>query len=161
MADLLWDDMSCLSGPDSMGRLPDVCVPNASVEDWQTVLDLLSEKGWKYRYSEGEAVLPVPRAADVLSRPADAECPEPRVRPTADVPAIFRFLADDEIDFDAALRESQGQERLDVFRDFLREPGRRPGKPVPMGAEGDYGHPVPGFGVGADRVVLLADPRVG
>ncbi|MGW6604852.1 hypothetical protein [Streptomyces sp. NPDC055036] len=126
MADLLWDEVKCFFDPDLMGSLPDVRVPDASVEDWQTVLDLVAEKGWKCQYSEGETVLPVPRAGAVLSRPADAECPDLRVWPAADVLAIFRFHAADEVDFDVDLRELQGQERLDVFCDFLRESrGRR------------------------------------
>ncbi len=160
VADLLWDDVSCFFDPDLMGSLPDVRVPNASVEDWQAVLDLVAEKGWKCQYSDGETVLPVPRAEGVLSRPADAECPDLRVWPAADVLAIFRFHADDEVDFDVDLRELQGQERLDVFCGFLREIGRRLGKPVLMDPEGDCGHPVLGFDVEADRVVLLAEPLV-
>ncbi|QDN94489.1 hypothetical protein FNV68_45040 [Streptomyces sp. S1D4-23] len=160
VADLLWDDVKCFFDPDLMGSLPDVRVPNASAEDWQAVLDLVAERGWKCQYSEGESVLPVPRAKTVLSRPADAECPDLRVWPTADVLAIFRFHADDEVDFDVNLRELQGQERLDVFFGFLREIGRRLGKPVLMDPEGDSGHPVLGFDVEADRVVLLADPQV-
>ncbi|MBB4987545.1 hypothetical protein [Streptomyces nymphaeiformis] len=160
MADLLWDDVKCFFDPDLMGSLPDVRVPDVSVEDWQTVLDLVVEKGWKCQYSEGERVLPAPRAEAVLSRPADAECPDLRVWPAADVLAIFRFHANDEVDFDVDLRELQGQERLDVFCGFLREIGRRLGKPVLMDPEGDSGHPVLGFDVGADRVVLLADPQV-
>ncbi|MEH0474897.1 hypothetical protein ACN6K4_003591 [Streptomyces hayashii] len=160
MADLLWDDVSCFFDPDLMGSLPDVRVPEASVEDWQAVLDLVAERGWTCQYSVGEALLPVPRAEAVLSRPADAECPNLRVWPTADVSAIFRFHADDEVDFDVDLRELQGQERLDVFCGFLREIGRRLGKPVLMDPEGGYGHPVLGFDVEADRVVLLTEPRV-
>ncbi|MEV5986436.1 hypothetical protein AB0L85_15695, partial [Streptomyces sp. NPDC052051] len=78
MADLLWDDVSSFFDPYLMGSLPDVRVPNASVEDWQAVLDLVAEKGWERQYSEGETVLPVPRAEAVLSRPADAECPDLR-----------------------------------------------------------------------------------
>ncbi len=124
------------------------------------VLDLRVEKGWRCQYSEGEAVLPVPRAEAVLSRSADAECPELRVWPTADVLAIFRFHAEDEVDFDVDLRELQGQERLDVFCGFLREIGRRLDKPVLMDPEGDYGHPVLGFDVEADRVVVVAEPLV-
>ncbi|MGW2986507.1 hypothetical protein [Streptomyces goshikiensis] len=124
MADLLWDDVSCFFDPDLMGSLPDVRVPECSVEDWQAVLDFVVAKGWKYEYSVGETVLPMPRAENVLSRPADAECPYFRVWPTADVLAIFRFLGDDVVDFDVDLRESQGQERLDVFCGFLREIGR-------------------------------------
>ncbi|MFB7612246.1 hypothetical protein [Streptomyces gardneri] len=59
-----------------------------------------------------------------------------------------------------AEREGAGQDRLDVFCGFLREIGRRLGKPVLMDPEGDYGHSVLGFDVEADRVVLLADPQV-
>ncbi|GAA1543956.1 hypothetical protein GCM10009730_61310 [Streptomyces albidochromogenes] len=68
MADLLWDDVKCFLEPDLMGSLPDVRVPDASVEDWQAVLDLVTDKGWKCQYSEGETVLPVPQAKAVLSR---------------------------------------------------------------------------------------------
>ncbi|RII14837.1 hypothetical protein DSC45_21000 [Streptomyces sp. YIM 130001] len=158
MADLLWSDVKCFFDPDLLGSLPDVRVPGASVEDWQAVLDLVVEKGWKCRYSEGERVLAVPRAEAVLSRPADTECPALRVWPAADVLAIFRFHAVDELDFDVDLRELQGQDRLDVSCDFLGEIGRRVGKRVLMDPEGDRGHPVLGFDVEADRVVLLADP---
>ncbi|MEU7649944.1 hypothetical protein [Streptomyces huasconensis] len=160
MADLLWDDVRCFFDPDLMGSLPDLRVPDCSVEDWQAVLDLVGARGWKRQYSEGETVLPVPRAESVLSRPADAECPNLRVWPAAEVLAIFRFLDDEVIDFDVDLRELQGQERLDVFCGFLREIGRCLGKPVLMDTEGDYGHPVLGFDVEADRIVLLADPLV-
>ncbi|GES29200.1 hypothetical protein AB0G60_24285 [Streptomyces angustmyceticus] len=160
MTGLLWDDVKGFFDPALMGSLPDVRVPNASVEDWQEVLDLVVERGWKCQYSEGERVLPVPRAEVVLSRPPDAECPGLRVWPAVDVLAIFRFHADDEVDFDVDLRELQGQERLDVFCGFLREIGRRLGKPVLMEPEGDSGRPVLGFVVEADRVVVLADPQV-
>jgi hypothetical protein len=74
--------------------------------------------------------------------------------------AVFRFHADDEVDFDVDLRELQGQEPLDVFCGFLRAIGRRLGKPVLMDPEGGYGHPVLGFDVEADRVVLLAQSLV-
>jgi hypothetical protein len=91
---------------------------------------------------------------------ADGECPGLRVRPTADVLAIFRFHTDVEVDFDVDLRELQGRERLDVLCGFLRKIGRRLGNPVLMDPEGEYGHPVLGFDAEADRVVLLADPQV-
>ncbi|WP_329131982.1 hypothetical protein [Streptomyces sp. NBC_00670] len=160
MADLLWDDVKGFFDPEVMGALPDIRVPGTSVEDWQAVLDLVAERGWQCEYVEGETVLPVPPAGVVLSRPPDAECPSLRVRPDTAVLAIFRFGSDDEIDFDVDLRELQGQARLDVFCGFVREIGRRLGKPVFMDPEGDHGHPVLGFDVGADRVVLLAQPPV-
>ncbi|MFF3934487.1 hypothetical protein [Streptomyces hirsutus] len=160
MSDLLWDDVRYFFDLDEMGLLPDVRVPDASVEDWQAVLDLISSRGWKCQYSEGDVVMSVPRAEAVLSRPADAECPDLRVWPTADVLAIFRFHAAEEIDFDVDLRELQGQERLDVFCGFLRAIGRRLGKSVLMDPQGDYGRPVLGFDVEIDRVVLLVEPLV-
>ncbi|MGW2572404.1 hypothetical protein [Streptomyces sp. NPDC001537] len=160
MADLLWDDVKCFFDPDLVGSLPDVRVPGASVADWQAVLDLVVERGWQFEYSEGETVLSVPRAEVVLSRPADAECPNLRVWPRADVLAIFRFYADDEVDFDVDVRELQDQERLDVFCQFVREIGRRLGKPVLMDPEGGYGRPMLGFDVEADRVVLFVEPLV-
>jgi hypothetical protein len=160
MPDLLWDDVKNFFDPDLMGSLPDVRVPDASVEDWQVVLDLVSASGWHFQYSEGRTVMPLPPAEAVLSRPADAELAYLLVRPAAEVRAIFRFYGAEEIDFDVDLRELQGQERLDVFCGFLRAIGRCLGKPVLMDPETDPGYPVLGFDVEADRVVLLADPLV-
>lgn len=161
MAALLWDDVKSFFDPDLVGSLPDVLVPETSMEDWQAVLDLVGTSGWMCRYSEGESVLPVPRAEAVLSRPADAESPELRVWPTADVLAIFRFYSVEEMDFDVDLRELQGQERLDIFCDFLTAIGRRLGKPVVMYAEGGaQSDPVLAFDVESDQVVLLTEPLV-
>ncbi|MFJ8210597.1 hypothetical protein [Streptomyces sp. NPDC096033] len=160
MADLLWDDVSGFFDLDLMGALPDVRVPGCSVEDWQAVLDLVEDRGWKCQYSEGDTVLPVPRAQAMSARPVDGECPTLRVWPTDDVLAIFRFLEDEVIDFDVDLRELQGQERLDVLCGLFREIGRRLGKPVLMDPQGDYGRPVLGFDIVVDRVVLLADRLV-
>lgn len=161
MPDLLWDDVRWCFDPGLMGSLPDVYVLGASPEDWQSVLDLVVARRWTFQYCEGAAVLPLPTAAAVLSRPADAECPELRVWPSADVQAIFRFYAANEIDFDVDLRELQGQERLNVFCGFLTAIGRCLGKAVLMDSEGgDGSHPVLGFDVEADRVVVMAEPPV-
>ena len=51
MPDLLWDDVRWFFDPGVMGALPDVCVPGASVEDWQSVLDLVVAQGWAFQYS--------------------------------------------------------------------------------------------------------------
>ncbi|MFJ4789105.1 hypothetical protein [Streptomyces sp. NPDC088794] len=162
MGDLLWDDVKTFFDPDLMGSLPDVLVPETSVEDWQAVLDLAGTSDWTCHYSEGETELRVPRAEVALSRPADAEPPVLRVWPTADVLAVFHFYSMEEIDFDVDLRELQGQERLDVFCGFLTLIGRRLGKPVVMYGEGGApSHPVLGFDVESDQVVLLAKPQVG
>lgn len=142
-----------------MGSLPDVCVPDTPVEDWQAVLDLVVERGWRFQFSEGDSVLPLPRAEEALCRPVDAEIQVLRVWPTEDVLMIFRFMAVDEIDFDVDLRQLQGQERLDTFCSLLTAIGRRLGKSVLMDSEGGDGtKPVLGFDVAADRVAVMADP---
>lgn len=159
MADLLWDEVKEFFDSDLMGTLPDLLVPGTSVEDWQAVLDLIDERGWKHQYFDGQSIVPVPGAGTVLSRASDAASPELRVWFAADALAIFRFLSTDEIDFDVDLRELQGQDRLDLFCEFLSAIGRQVAKPVLMSSEGGSGHhPVLGFSVESDRVVLLAEP---
>jgi hypothetical protein len=79
VSELLWDDVAHFFDPDLMGSLLDVRVPDTSMEDWQAVLDVMGESGWKCQCSAGDATLPVPRAEAVLSRPTDAECPVLRV----------------------------------------------------------------------------------
>lgn len=160
MPDLLWDDVRNFFDPDLMGALPDVSVAGTSAEDWQAVFDLVRSSGWAWEYSEGGVAAPLPCAAEVLSRPADAETADLRVWPVPGVLAIFRPFSADEIDFDVDLRELQGQAGVDTLCGFLRAIGRRLGKPVAMTAEGDYGNPVLGYDPAADRVVLLADPQL-
>ncbi|MEU9128884.1 hypothetical protein AB0D08_12380 [Kitasatospora sp. NPDC048540] len=160
MPDLLWDDVRNFFDPDLMGSLPDVCVASTSVEDWQAVFDLVRSSGWAWEYLEGCVAGPLPPATEVLSRAASAETVNLRVRPVPDVLVIFRPMSADEIDFDVDLRELQGQAGVDVLCGFLAAVGRRLDKPVAMTAEGDYGNPVLGFDPAADRVVLLAGPRL-
>ncbi|WBP90424.1 hypothetical protein [Kitasatospora cathayae] len=163
MADLLWDDhVAWLLDPSDGGYLPDVYVADTTTADWQALLDLVVEQRWAFEYSEGDTVLPLPRAETVLSRPSGAECPNLRVWPDPEVCAIFRFLGEEEIDFDVDLRELQGQERLDVLCGFLAAIGRRLGKSVPMFYQGDTREPFLGYDVEADRVrVLWTPPEAG
>ncbi|MFF4189298.1 hypothetical protein ACFYZ9_39535 [Streptomyces sp. NPDC001691] len=160
MPDLLWDDVRNFFDPDLMGALPDVCVPNASVADWEAVFDLIRSSGWPREYLEGGVVGPLPSAAEVLSRPGDADAVDLRVWLVPDVLAIFRPMSADEIGFDVDLRELQGQAGVDTLCEFLGAIGRRLDKPVVMTGEGDYGNPVLGFNPAADRVVLLEDPQL-
>ncbi|MFD3743125.1 hypothetical protein [Nocardia sp. NPDC058633] len=159
MPDLLWDDVKNFFDPNLMGALPDVWVPDASVEDWQAVFDLVQSSGWQWGYREADTIRPLPLAAEVLPRPADAEeGVSLYVRPVPGVPMIFRAMSATEIDFDLDLRELQGQAGVDILCDFVCAFGRRLGKPVLMSAEGQYGYPLLGFDPAADHVVLLADP---
>ncbi|MET7362357.1 hypothetical protein ABZS76_28535 [Streptomyces sp. NPDC005562] len=158
MPDLLWNDVKDLFDPELMGTLPDVHVPNASVEDWQSVLDLVRSRGWSYAYSEDGVAVRLPRAADMLARNEDADSLL-RVWPTPGFLVIFRAYEAGQIDFDTDLRELRGQDGVDALCGLLRAIGRRLGKPVLLTPESDPWHPVLGFDVAADRVVLLAEPQ--
>jgi hypothetical protein len=141
-----------------MGTLPDVFVPVASAEDWQAIFDLVEACGWQWEFLQGDTMLPLPVAADVLARPADAETVTLRVWPIPGVLAIFRPMSAEEIDFDVDLRELQGQDGVDTLCAFLSEIGRQLGKPVLMTSEGgSQAHPVLGFDPALNRVILLAN----
>jgi hypothetical protein len=103
----------------------------------------------------------MPHASGVPARTDRVTGPD--TDPDPDTPksvmAIFRPYAAASIDFDVDLRELQGQVQLNVLCGFLRAIGRSLGKPVLLSPETDSGHPVLGFDVEADRVVLLAYPR--
>ncbi|AQZ67215.1 hypothetical protein BKM31_42345 [[Actinomadura] parvosata subsp. kistnae] len=159
MTDLQWDEVREFFDPDLMGALPDLFVPGITVKDWQTVLDLVTARGWKWQYSQGDTALPLPTAAEALARPPEAETASLRVWPAPGVLAIFRFMSDTEIDFDVDLHELQGQKGVDTLCDFLRAIGRELGKPVLMTPEGgSQEHVVLGFDPAAGKVVLLGDP---
>lgn len=158
MPDLLWDEVENFFDPDLMGTLPDLFVPDATVKDWQAVFDLVKTRGWRWQYEQGDTVLPLPTATEVLARPADAETVSLKVWPAPGVLAIFRLMAETEIDCDVDLRELQGQKGIDILCGFLREIGVRLGKPVLMVPEGGHqDHPVLGFDPLVGRVVLFAD----
>ena len=157
--DLLWDEVRQYFNPDTMGALPDLYVPNAAVEDWQVILDLVATRGWQWQYTQGSDALPLPTAAETFARPADAETVSLRVWPSPGMLAIFRFMSENEIDFDVDLRELQGQGGVDTLCALLRAIGAGLGKPVLMTSEGGGSeHPVLGFDPALGKVVLFADP---
>ncbi|MFE1596880.1 hypothetical protein [Nocardia sp. NPDC058705] len=160
MPDLLWDDVKNFFNPNLMGSLPDLWVLGATIEDWQAVFDLVQSSGWTWDYMEGDIVRPLPPAAEVLPRPADAEYVRLHVWPAPGVQVTLWPMSATQVDFDVDLRELQGQTGVDTLCDFVCAIGRRLGKPVFMGAEGQYGYPLLGFDPAADRMVLLADPEL-
>lgn len=159
--DLVWDDVSQWFDVELNGVLPDVCITDTTVADWQAVVDLVRSRGWAYEYSEDGVVGRVPdRVGDILSRRTEANVML-RVWPTPEIQAVFRFWTEEQIDFDVDLREIQGQERLDALCGLLRAIGRRLGKPVLLSPEGFETRPVLGYQVGIDRVVVLPDSSAG
>ncbi|MGI5417970.1 hypothetical protein [Actinomadura luteofluorescens] len=157
MPDLLWDDVRDFFDPELMGSLPDVVIEGTGVEDWQAVFDLLRSEDWAYEYSIDGQALSLPAASEVFAEGREVY-PALQVRPSPGVLLNFWPHESTSVDFDIDLREFQGQERLDLLCGLFRVLGRRLGKPVAMAPEGDHGHPVLGYDVDADRVVLLAGP---
>ncbi len=157
--DLRWDEVREYFNPDTMGALPDLYVPNAVVEDWQVILDLVRTRGWQWQYTRGDEALPLPTATEIFERPADAETVSLKVWPSPGTHAIFRFMSETEIDFDVDLRELQDQEGVDTLCALLHAIGEELGKPVLMTSEGGSPeHPVLGFEPTLGKVVVFADP---
>ncbi|MET7330811.1 hypothetical protein [Nonomuraea sp. NPDC005650] len=158
MADLLWEEVKDLFDPEVNGVLPDVCVPNTSIEDWQAVFDLVRSKGWRYEYCVDGVPLRLP-SAELMLALRDEASPRLNVWPHPDVLAIFRSYAEETVDFDVDLRQLQGQERLDVLCGFLRAIGRCLRKPVVMTSEGGSEDPLLGLDVATGRVALMTELR--
>ncbi|WP_327007600.1 hypothetical protein OHA72_10210 [Dactylosporangium sp. NBC_01737] len=160
MCDVLWDEVQQWFDPVENGSAPDVIVADTTVADWGRLLGLVQSRGWACRYEVGDRVLPVPkRAAQLFARGVDGELPLLRVWPDRDLEWIVRPWAAEEILSDVSLYEIQGQDRLDVFCQFLRTLGSALGKKVLVYSEGDNTYPpMMVYEVTDDRVVFLAGP---
>lgn len=158
MADLAWSDVKEFFDPDVMGALPDLFVPDTTVDDWRAMLNLVATSDWRWRYEEGGAESALPDAAVVLARSADDDSAMLRIWPTDGVLMNFWFLDPSQIDFDVDLRELQGQKGVDTLCAFLRTIGRRLRKPVMMTNEGgDEAHPVLGYLPERDKVEVFTE----
>lgn len=156
MGELLWDEVEGLFGMEGS------CILEGRVEgtgpgDWQALLDLVAEHGWRSEYGVSEGV-PLPLlSAEALFAPAGGpDRARLRVWPHPDVLVIFDPLSVAEVDFDVDICQLRGQERLDVLGGFLGVLGRRTGKSVVLVSEGDEdrGRPLIGFDVVRDRVLV-------
>lgn len=134
-----WDDVKPLFDTENYGALPDVVMEGTGVEDWQLLLDLIRDRGWKSEYVRDGESFPLPSAVDFIADNALL-----KVWPVPEILAIFRAYSAESIDFDVDLRELQGQERLDVLVGFLTAIGRRLGRSVLMYPEGSDHDPVLG-----------------
>jgi len=151
MPDLHWEQVSDLFDPELMGTLSDLFIPDATVENWQTVLDLVAASGWQWQFEIGTAEQSLRTAASIFARPDGDETAVLKVWPEPGVLAIFRLYAESEVSFDVDLRELQGQQRIDTLCAFLRVIGSKVGKPVLMTPEGGS----------QERPVLGYDPELG
>jgi hypothetical protein len=162
MSDLLWDDVKDWFDPETYGTLPDVCVPETDVADWQATIDLVRSRGWAYEYTEDSKAVRLPGSVETMFARAATVSLRLTVWPAQGMAINFWPYSADEILFDIDIREIQCQERLDALCAFLRSIGRRLGKPVLMSPEGfdveadsDFG-----YQVDVDRVVDLRSDGV-
>ncbi|GAA5192554.1 hypothetical protein GCM10023322_52430 [Rugosimonospora acidiphila] len=158
MADLQWDGVKEWFDPSTNGTLPDVIVQDTTLTDWETLLRLIRSESWRSEYEFRDQVHPMPASA------AELFVPDPegwlrtlRIWPDPDMEWIVRPSLPEEIDSDVSLHEIQGQERLNVFCQFLRKLGIALSKRILVYAEGAYdGYPpMMAYEVAADRVVFL------
>jgi hypothetical protein len=155
MPDLHWDQVRDLFDPDLMGVLPDIFVPDATVQDWQAVLDLVTTSGWRLQFEIDTTAQPLPTAASVFARPDGDEIVELKVWPDPGVLAIFRLWREAEVSFDVDIRELQGQQGVDTLCALLHAIGSRLGKPVLMTPEGgSQKHPLLGYDPALGKVTL-------
>ncbi|MFF1818827.1 hypothetical protein ACFVWG_16110 [Kribbella sp. NPDC058245] len=58
MIHLRWEEVENFFDPELMGALPDLWIPGSSVEDWQSVFDLVQSSEWTWTYRVGEEPSP-------------------------------------------------------------------------------------------------------
>lgn len=158
MTSLRWDDVHHLFDPEVMGALPDCRLDGTSVDDWQALFDLVRSSDWPWASTDGLHPVALPTAEAVFARLADAPFVDLRVEFADGAVAIFRPYSAESIDFDVDLRALQGQARLDLLCDFFAVLARALRRSVWICGEGDT-HPVLGFDVTVDRMIVVDDYR--
>lgn len=152
MPGLRWDDVHEFLSSDGAGYLPDVEIPDTTIEDWAALLDLIPRTGWAFEYRLGGDPAPWPTAAALFDDSDDLDR-DLRVRPVPDILAIFRPYGPAGISFDLSGREIIDQARLDVVCEFFATMGRHLGKAVVLTPEFDPNRPVFGYAPELDQVV--------
>src|SRR5215467_646964 len=132
MPDLLWDDVKDWFDPETHGTLPNVCVPQTGVPDWQATVDLVRSRWWAYDYAEDSTVVRIPGRVETMFARGATVSVRLTVWPTRGMAVNFFPYGPDEVRCDVDIREIQTQERLDALCAFLRAVGRRLGRPVLM-----------------------------
>ncbi|MDD9376009.1 hypothetical protein M8Z33_04850 [Streptomyces sp. ZAF1911] len=127
MVELPWDEVNSLFGQEG-SCIIEGWVEGTGPEDWQAVLDLVAENGWRCEYSVAEGdPLPLPPVEALFDRPVGTDRARLRVWP-----------------------------HPDVLSGFLGAIGRRLRRSVVLVSEGaeERSRPLIGFDVGRDRVLV-------
>ncbi|GGN10983.1 hypothetical protein FHR83_003382 [Actinoplanes campanulatus] len=120
MTDLYWEDVGWYFADE--GALLDAYVFDASMADWQLILDVVRSRGWPFDYSSGDTPEPLPdRVEDIFERRGDYSATL-HIRPGAGVVVATHFFSPEEIEFDFDPNDLQGQEAL-VLQQEIRFTG--------------------------------------
>jgi hypothetical protein len=127
-----WDQVSADFEPD--GALRDIYVLDATLADWQAVVDRLRTLNPRPKFCIGgeEVALPID-VTELFFRGPDDLCPSLHV-PLGSATLNCHFFVDDEIEFDLDPRE-MGPSLLDPLIEFLKELGTVTAKPVVLTME--------------------------
>jgi hypothetical protein len=116
-----WEWLKRTWGEDE-GALVDVRVPNASVDEWQRVLDAVRGR-WPVSLEVDGAPEPMPSDVRGLFDPPDGRFRLLRVALTPRI-NLNAYLPDEEIEFDFDPKEVLDQADLDVITEFVLVVGR-------------------------------------
>jgi hypothetical protein len=157
VSDLRWDDLRDDLNLELNGVLPDGCVPNTTVDDWQALLAVARGQGWRVELAEDDGDRQL-RDDESLAFPGPEDLSVTlKIWPSPEIQVNFFMYDPSEITFDIDLRELQTQERLDLLCDFLRMVGRELRKPILITPEGASNalRPFMKFDPDLDRVVAV------
>ena len=137
MPDLQWNDVKDWFDPEDGGVLPDLQVTGTTLTDWEALFALVRAQGWRVEYEVGLEPRELPSSpAELFSHDPEGDNKVLKVWPDPGILLNFWMWDVGEIDFDADVRELQGQERLDTFCAALVLIGGALGKRVEMYSEG-------------------------
>jgi hypothetical protein len=116
------------------GALCDIYVQNATLDDWQAVLDQLRQSELRLELQLDGEIIELPEyVSKLLRRLPDDPCPTMYVQ-ISDITLNCHFFTDEEIEFDLDPREMR-PELLPAIVDFLKLLGRTTHKPVSLTVE--------------------------
>lgn len=144
---LTWDDVK-----DEFvweGSLRDICIPNASLKDWQVVLDTLRDAKLTMSYTIRDKPVAVPVTASEAFPPTREMAGTLTVE-TNGVHLCCHFFDEQEVEFDLDPREAVSQAELDGLVAFMSRLACATGKTTLMTPENM--HDVPFIRVDASGV---------
>ena len=135
---LAWNDVKAEFAWE--GSLRDICVRDASLNDWKLVLDVLRREQFSTEFKVAGSRTELPeQVSDMFPQTADDPSRMLSVD-TAGVRLNCHFFDENEIEFDLDPREIGGQAQLDAVIAFMKTIACATGKPALMTPENMHEH---------------------